>query len=94
MKKFILLLSVFVRLTAFAQNEIAIITKLNTVFFECEALDQEVARLQAAGITFDQLPTAQQWLWREARLRDPAGNAICLYQADENRRFPPWRLDA
>jgi len=65
-----------------------------TVFFECEALDQEVARLQAAGITFDQLPTAQQWLWREARLRDPAGNAICLYQADENRRFPPWRLDA
>ena len=63
-----------------------------TVFFECEDLDAEVARLQAAGIVFDHLPVAQPWLWREARLTDPAGNAICLYQADENRRFPPWRL--
>ncbi|OYY70013.1 bifunctional hydroxymethylpyrimidine kinase/phosphomethylpyrimidine kinase [Sphingomonas sp. 28-63-12] len=63
-----------------------------TVFFECDDLDGEVARLQAAGIVVDQLPTDQSWLWREARLRDPAGNAICLYQAGENRRFPPWRL--
>jgi hydroxymethylpyrimidine/phosphomethylpyrimidine kinase len=63
-----------------------------TLFFECEGLDSEVARLQSAGVTFDQLPTAQSWLWREARLTDPAGNAVCLYQADENRRFPPWRL--
>ncbi|MDB5710521.1 MAG: thiD, partial [Sphingomonas bacterium] len=63
-----------------------------TLFFECEDLDSEVARLQSAGVTFDQLPTEQSWLWREARLTDPAGNAICLYRADENRRFPPWRL--
>lgn len=63
-----------------------------TVFFECEDLDAEVARLQAAGVAFDHLPVEQPWLWREARLTDPAGNAICLYQADENRRFPPWRL--
>jgi len=63
-----------------------------TLFFECEELDTEVARMQAAGVTFDQLPTEQDWLWREARLTDPAGNAVCLYQADENRRFPPWRL--
>lgn len=63
-----------------------------TVFFECEDLDAEVARLQAAGVAFDHLPVEQPWLWREARLTDPAGNVICLYQADENRRFPPWRL--
>jgi hydroxymethylpyrimidine/phosphomethylpyrimidine kinase len=63
-----------------------------TIFFECEDLDAEVARLQAAGVAFDQLPLEQEWLWREARLTDPAGNAVCLYQADENRRFPPWRL--
>jgi hydroxymethylpyrimidine/phosphomethylpyrimidine kinase len=63
-----------------------------TLFFECEDLDAEVAQLQDAGMTFEQLPTEQDWLWREARLRDPAGNAICLYQAGENRRFPPWRL--
>ena len=63
-----------------------------TVFFECEDLDAEVRRLQEAGMKFDQLPVEQDWLWREARLTDPAGNAVCLYQADENRRFPPWRL--
>jgi hydroxymethylpyrimidine/phosphomethylpyrimidine kinase len=63
-----------------------------TVFFECEDLDAEILRLQEAGMTFDQLPVEQAWLWREARLTDPAGNAVCLYQADENRRFPPWRL--
>ncbi|MEO5867922.1 MAG: bifunctional hydroxymethylpyrimidine kinase/phosphomethylpyrimidine kinase, partial [Sphingomonas sp.] len=63
-----------------------------TLFFECEGLDAEVARLQGAGVTFDQLSTDRPWLWREARLTDPAGNAICLYQAGESRRYPPWRL--
>ena len=63
-----------------------------TIFLECDDLDAEVARLRAAGVVFDQPPTDQPWRWREARLRDPAGNALCLYQADENRRFPPWRL--
>ncbi len=63
-----------------------------TVFFECNDLDAEVARLQAAGLVFDHMPVEQEWLWREARLIDPAGNKICLYQADENRRYPPWRL--
>ena len=63
-----------------------------TVFLECEDLDAEVARLRAAGVAFDHLPVEQPWLWREARLTDPAGNRVCLYQADENRRFPPWRL--
>ncbi|MGY2734765.1 bifunctional hydroxymethylpyrimidine kinase/phosphomethylpyrimidine kinase [Sphingomonas sp. UYP23] len=63
----------------------------STVFFECSDLDVEIARLQAAGLVFEQLPTDQPWLWREARLRDPAGNTVCLYQAGENRRYPPWR---
>ncbi|MFA6605977.1 MAG: bifunctional hydroxymethylpyrimidine kinase/phosphomethylpyrimidine kinase [Sphingomonas sp.] len=63
-----------------------------TLFFECADLDAEVARLQAAGLVFDQPPTDQPWLWREARLTDPGGNKICLYQAGENRRYPPWRL--
>jgi hydroxymethylpyrimidine/phosphomethylpyrimidine kinase len=63
-----------------------------TLFFECDDLDATVARLQATGIVFDQRPTDQSWLWREARLRDPAGNTVCLYHAGENRRYPPWRL--
>jgi len=63
-----------------------------TIFLECDDLDGEVARLQAAGMIFDHLPVDQEWLWREARLTDPAGNGLCLYQAGENRRYPPWRL--
>jgi hydroxymethylpyrimidine/phosphomethylpyrimidine kinase len=63
-----------------------------TLFLECDDLAATVARLQAAGIVFDQLPTDQSWLWREARLRDPAGNIVCLYHAGENRRYPPWRM--
>ncbi len=62
------------------------------VYFECAALDAEVARLQAEGLQFEQLPQDQPWLWREAYLRDPDGNRICLYHAGENRLNPPWRL--
>ena len=48
------------------------------VYFECGELDAEVARLQAEGLSFEQLPQDQPWLWREAYLRDPDGNRICL----------------
>jgi hydroxymethylpyrimidine/phosphomethylpyrimidine kinase len=63
-----------------------------TVFLEVDDLDGTVEWLQKDGIVFDRLPTDQPWLWREARLTDPSGNALCLYQAGENRRYPPWRL--
>ena len=62
-------------------------------YFECGDLDVTVAYLQQQGVKFDQEPKDEPWGWREARLRDPAGNAIRLYQAGETRRFPPWRLD-
>jgi catechol 2,3-dioxygenase-like lactoylglutathione lyase family enzyme len=62
------------------------------VYFEHEALDELVAELQGKGVVFTQEPADQRWLWREARLRDPAGNALCLYWAGENRRNPPWRV--
>jgi hypothetical protein len=38
------------------------------------------------------MPPDQAWLWREAYLKDPDGNLICLYHAGANRRFPPWRI--
>lgn len=63
------------------------------VYFECGDLDVTVAYLQQQGVKFEQEPRDESWGWREARLRDPAGNAVCLYQAGEMRRFPPWRLD-
>ncbi len=64
------------------------------IYFECAELDATVARLQAAGVLFSQLPTDQPWLWREALLADPDGNPLCLYHAGENRLNPPWRLPA
>lgn len=64
------------------------------VYFECENLDDVVQSLIARGMVFDSLPTDQEWLWREAYLRDPAGNTICLYYAGENRLHPPWRINS
>lgn len=63
------------------------------VYFEHDDLDALVARLQAEGVTFETLPTDQRWLWREAWLRDPSGNLICLYRAGAMRRHPPWRVE-
>lgn len=62
------------------------------LYFECEDVDAEVTRLKAASVAFEQEPQQQTWLWYEAWLRDPAGNAVCLYHAGENRRYPPWRI--
>jgi catechol 2,3-dioxygenase-like lactoylglutathione lyase family enzyme len=62
------------------------------VYFECDDLDARVAELKTKGIAFDNDPTDQSWLWREAWLTDPAGVKLCLYHAGQMRRFPPWRL--
>lgn len=63
------------------------------VFLECGDLDMTIAYLKAQGVALDQPPRDEPWGWREARLSDPAGNPICLYQAGEMRRYPPWRLE-
>ncbi|WP_236672103.1 VOC family protein [Croceicoccus sp. YJ47] len=62
------------------------------IYFEVGDVDAVVARLRAAGIVFESDPVDQPWLWREARLRDPAGNRLCIFHAGVNRRDPPWRL--
>jgi hydroxymethylpyrimidine/phosphomethylpyrimidine kinase len=62
------------------------------VYLESETLDETVAQLEDAGVRFDRGPQDETWLWREARLQDPAGNELRLYAAGDNRRFPPWRL--
>ena len=49
------------------------------VYFECDDLDARVAQLKSAGVRFDNDPVDQRWLWREAWLRDPDGNRLCLY---------------
>lgn len=62
------------------------------LYFECKNLDEEVERLKNLGLKFDSEPIDQSWLWREAYLKDPANNKICLFYAGENRRNPPWRI--
>lgn len=62
------------------------------VYFECENLDTVVDELIKKGIAFTRLPTNQPWLWREARLKDPSNNELCLFWAGENRLSPPWKL--
>lgn len=62
------------------------------IYFEVEDVDARVRDLESAGFKFQSAPMDQVWLWREAYLRDPAGNLLCIYHAGENRRFPPWRI--
>ncbi|MGF1606183.1 MAG: VOC family protein [Rhodothalassiaceae bacterium] len=64
-----------------------------SVYFEVADVDDQVARLKRAGLTFQTDPVDQRWLWREAWLTDPAGNRVALYYAGPNRRFPPWRKE-
>jgi catechol 2,3-dioxygenase-like lactoylglutathione lyase family enzyme len=63
-----------------------------TVYFECDDLDATVSALENEGLSFEHAPVDQAWLWREARLRDPDGNSLCLFHAGESRLNPPWRL--
>jgi catechol 2,3-dioxygenase-like lactoylglutathione lyase family enzyme len=62
------------------------------VYFECNDLDDLVKKLVRKGIAFDELPEDKEWLWREARLKDPDGNQLILYYGGKNRKNPPWRI--
>ena len=68
------------------------IVPTTAVYLECDDLDDQVDRLARAGVAFEHGPQNQPWMWREARLHDPAGNIVFLYKAGESRRFPPWRI--
>lgn len=63
------------------------------LYFECDDLDGDVQRLKSIGFQFDEDPSDRDWLWREAYLRDPNGNKICLFHAADNRKNPPWRVE-
>ena len=63
------------------------------IYFEDNNLDALVKELQEKGIIFTQEPEDKPWLWREAHLYDPDGNKIIIYNAGENRKNPPWRIN-
>lgn len=62
------------------------------IYFACDNLDEQVERIKQRGILFDQEPTDQEWLWREARLKVD-GNQLILFFGGENRLNPPWRIN-
>lgn len=64
------------------------------IYFEHEQLDEWVNALVSKGIVFEQMPSDQRYLWREAVLQDPSGNKIKLFWAGENRLNPPWKVTA
>lgn len=63
------------------------------VYFECKDLEGHAKVLLDRGVEFDEIPTDKDWLWKEARLRDPDGNQLILYYAGKNRKYPPWRIE-
>ncbi|KTW18194.1 hypothetical protein NS258_00525 [Sphingomonas sanguinis] len=63
------------------------------IYFEVDDVDAAAARIVAQGCPLLCEATDRSWLWREARLVDPAGNQLCLFRAGENRRYPPWRIE-
>lgn len=71
----------------------AVTTNNIVLYFECD-VEAEFERLTALGIEFIEPPTDRPWLWRQAYLLDPNGNKICLFSAGDNRRNPPWRINA
>lgn len=47
--------------------------------FETHELDSVCARLEAAGVAFQQTPRVMPWGWRHAYVYDPAGHVVSLY---------------
>lgn len=73
-------------------DEDATVSNNVVLYFECEDLDNVVDDLKSKGLVFDEDPADRSWLWRQAYLKDPNGNNICLFYAGDNRKNPPWRV--
>ncbi|MDA0679399.1 MAG: VOC family protein [Proteobacteria bacterium] len=46
------------------------------VYFEVNDVDRVVGQLKSLGLEFEKDPEDQDWLWREAYIRDPSGNLL------------------
>ncbi len=64
-----------------------------TLYFEVENLSKSVTELKQKGIAFSTEIIEQPWLWNEAHLSDPDGHHIIIYNAEKNRKDPPWRIN-
>lgn len=64
-----------------------------TLYFEVDNLSETVSELKEKGITFNTEITEQPWLWTDVQLNDPDGHHIIIFNAGDNRKNPPWRID-
>jgi len=64
-----------------------------TIYFEVENIEETVKDLKQKGITFTTEVLEQNRLWTEAHLYDLDKNKIIIFQAGENRKNPPWRIN-
>lgn len=76
-----------------SHSEDLLLKNNTTLYFEDDNLDALVKELQSKGVIFIQLPKEESWLWREAKVQDPDGNIIILFNAGDNRKNPPWRIN-
>jgi len=63
------------------------------IYFEVADVSKTVVELIEKEIQIDEMPKERVWLWTEATLKDLDGNRIIIYQAGENRKNPPWRIN-
>lgn len=56
--------------------------------FNIDDVDAAYARLQAAGVVFDQ-PPCDEFYGRAVELRDPDGYRLCLVSSDDDPDQPP-----
>ena len=63
-----------------------------TLYFEVDDIEETVKAFKQKGIEFTTEVLEQPWLWNEANLLDPDNNKLIIFQAGENRKNPPWRI--
>lgn len=64
-----------------------------TLYFEVDNLSKTVATLKEKGITFNTEIIEQPWLWTDVHLNDPDGHELIIFNAGDNRKNPPWRIN-
>ena len=64
-----------------------------TLYFEVNNLSQTVSELKEKDITFNTEIAEQPWLWRDIHLKDPDGHNLIIFNAGDNRKNPPWRIN-
>lgn len=61
------------------------------ICFEVPDIQKSEKLLKELNVKFEG-PIDQSWLWKEIHLRDPDSHHLCIFEAGENRKNPPWKI--